>query len=55
MTDKHARPIHGNEATGCKHCDGVMEPIGKLPAIGLKPLIRVFRCRGCNRVSSTET
>jgi hypothetical protein len=28
--------------------------MGKLPAMKLKPLIKVFRCRGCRRISSTE-
>jgi len=28
--------------------------MGKLSAIGIKPLIKVFRCTGCNRISWTE-
>jgi hypothetical protein len=55
MTAKPIRPLHDHEVVGCKHCDGVMEPMGKLPAMGLKPLIRVFRCSVCKRIASTET
>jgi hypothetical protein len=27
-------------------------PVGKLPAIGGKPLVKVFRCFGCKRIAS---
>jgi hypothetical protein len=55
MDPKTARQTRDHEATGCKHCEGALESVGKLPAIGLKPLIKVFRCCGCNRISWNET
>jgi hypothetical protein len=36
----------------CENCHAEMQPVGKLPAIGCKPLIKVFRCFGCNRIAS---
>jgi hypothetical protein len=26
--------------------------LGKLPAVGAKPLIKVFRCNNCNRIQA---
>jgi hypothetical protein len=28
-----------------------MQPMGKLPAVGAKPLIKVFRCYECNHIA----
>ena len=38
------------EIRKCEHCHAVMQPLGKLPAVGAKPLIKVFRCNSCNRI-----
>jgi hypothetical protein len=40
------------EIRECEHCHAVMQPLGKLPAIGGKPLVKVFVCHACNRVES---
>ena len=47
-------PQAHEEAPGCKHCGGVTVALGKLPPVGLKRLIKVFRCTDCNQVSWTE-
>jgi hypothetical protein len=31
-----------------------MGPMGKLPAMGLKRTIKVFRCYSCNHIAWTE-
>jgi hypothetical protein len=36
----------------CAKCQAEMQQLGKLPAIGAKRLIKVFRCYGCNRIES---
>jgi len=36
----------------CEKCHAEMQPTGKLPAIGSKPLIKVFRCFWCNRIEA---
>jgi hypothetical protein len=36
----------------CENCHAEMQRIGKLPAIGSKPLVKVFRCFRCNRIAS---
>jgi hypothetical protein len=28
--------------------------IGKLPRIGLRPLVYVYKCSGCNQITSVE-
>jgi hypothetical protein len=38
------------EIRECENCQAHMRPLGKLPAIGAKPLIKVFRCHKCNRI-----
>jgi hypothetical protein len=43
-----------DEPPSCKHCGGVMALMGKLPAMGLKPFIKVFRREGCRHISWTE-
>ena len=40
------------EIRECENCHAEMQPLGKLRAIGLKPLIKVFRCYPCNRIAS---
>jgi hypothetical protein len=36
----------------CDGCDKPMIYLGKLPQVGRKPAVFVFRCFGCNRVTS---
>jgi hypothetical protein len=40
------------EIRECENCHGEMQPLGKLPAIGAKPLVKVFRCTSCNRIQA---
>jgi hypothetical protein len=40
------------EIRRCDNCQAEMQPLGKLPAIGGKPLIKVFRCDTCNRIEA---
>jgi hypothetical protein len=43
------------EIRECENCHAAMRLLGKLPAIGAKPLIKVFRCHGCNRIEAEAT
>jgi hypothetical protein len=54
VTTSTTEQIHDEEAPACEHCGGVTDLMGKLPAMGIKRLIKVFRCNGCHRISSTE-
>jgi hypothetical protein len=36
----------------CEKCRAEMQPMGKLPPIGGKPLVKVFGCFWCNRIES---
>jgi hypothetical protein len=38
------------EIRECENCHAEMRSLGKLPAIGAKPLIKVFHCHRCNRI-----
>ena len=40
------------EIRECENCHAEMQPLGKLPAVGAKPLIKVFRCNNCNRIQA---
>jgi hypothetical protein len=45
-----AEPVR--EIRECEKCHVDMWPVGELPAIGAKPLIKVFRCLRCNRIEA---
>jgi hypothetical protein len=45
-----SKQIHDTRA--CENCQAQMRPLGKLPAIGAKPSIKVFHCSVCNRIAS---
>ncbi len=45
---------HAEETSACKHCGGTTKLMGTLPAMVLKPPIKVFRCLSCNCISWTE-
>jgi len=36
----------------CDYCGTVVLYVGKLPSSGLKPALRVFRCRECHLIVS---
>jgi hypothetical protein len=40
------------EIRECENCHAEMQTLGKLPAIGAKPLIKVFGCYVCNRIEA---
>jgi hypothetical protein len=38
----------------CEQCGVGTVRIGKLPRIGLRPLVHVYKCGGCNQITSVE-
>jgi hypothetical protein len=38
----------------CEACGVGTVRIGKLPRIGLRPLVYVYKCDACNRITSVE-
>ena len=40
------------EIRECENCHAEMQALGKLPAIGAKPLIKVFGCYRRNRIQT---
>jgi hypothetical protein len=38
----------------CESCGVGTVSIGKLPRIGLRPLVYVYKCDACNRITSVE-
>jgi len=38
----------------CEMCGVGTVRIGKLPQIGLRPLVYVYKCDACNRITSVE-
>ena len=38
----------------CEICGIGTVRIGKLPRIGLRPLVYVYKCGGCNQITSVE-
>ena len=38
----------------CEICGVGTVRIGKLPRIGLRPLVYVYKCDACNRITSVE-
>ena len=38
----------------CETCGVGTVRIGKLPRIGLRPLVYVYKCGGCNQITSVE-
>jgi len=38
----------------CAICDTGTVRIGKLPPIGLRPLVYVYKCDACNQITSVE-
>jgi hypothetical protein len=39
----------------CELCGGATASLGKLPPIGARPLVYVYKCKPCNRISSVES
>ena len=50
-------PVHPSD-TGlpprCEICGVSTAQIGKLPRIGLRPLVYVYKCDACNQITSIE-
>jgi hypothetical protein len=38
----------------CESCGVGTVRIGKLPPIGLRPLVYVYKCNACNQIASVE-
>jgi hypothetical protein len=38
----------------CETCGLATTKLGKLPGIGLRPLIYVYKCESCNQIMSIE-
>lgn len=38
----------------CESCGRVTANVGKLPRIGLRPLIYVYKCNACHQIMSIE-
>jgi hypothetical protein len=38
----------------CEICGAGTAQIGKLPRIGLRPLVYVYKCDACNQITSVE-
>ena len=38
----------------CEICGSGTAQIGKLPRIGLRPLVYVYKCAACNQITSIE-
>jgi len=38
----------------CESCGAGTARIGKLPRIGLRPLVYVYKCAACNQITSIE-
>jgi len=41
-------------APRCKACGRDTARLGKLPRIGLRPLVHVYKCEACNQIVSVE-
>jgi hypothetical protein len=48
------RPKEKNPAPRCETCGRDTARLGKLPRIGLRPLVHVYKCGACNLVMSIE-
>jgi hypothetical protein len=38
----------------CESCGAGTARLGKLPPIGLRPLLYVYKCSSCNQITSVE-
>jgi hypothetical protein len=38
----------------CKRCKAVMQTLGKLPQLGFRPAVQVFKCVACKVIESKE-
>ena len=50
-------PVQPSEAAlppHCESCGAGTARLGKLPPIGLRPLVYVYKCSACNQITSIE-
>ena len=50
-------PVQPSEAglpPRCESCGAGTARLGKLPPIGLRPLVYVYKCDACNQITSIE-
>jgi hypothetical protein len=38
----------------CETCGRDTARLGKLPRVGLRPLVHVYKCKACNQIMSVE-
>jgi hypothetical protein len=41
-----------NHVRRCDKCDAAMKQLGELPALSIRPAIKIFRCYVCDHVVS---
>ena len=49
-----ALPSETGLSPRCEVCGLVTAKLGKLPQIGLRPLVYVYKCNPCNQITSIE-
>ena len=49
-----AHPPETGSPPRCEICGVATAQIGKLPRIGLRPLVYVYKCDACNHITSIE-
>lgn len=52
--DMPVQPSETGLPPRCEICGLGTAQIGKLPRIGLRPLVYVYKCDACNRITSVE-
>jgi hypothetical protein len=49
-----AEPSEAGFPPRCESCGAGTARLGKLPPIGLRPLLYVYKCGACNQITSIE-
>ena len=49
-----AEPSEAGLPPRCESCGAGTARLGKLPPIGLRPLLYVYKCSACNQITSVE-
>ena len=47
-------PSKMSQLPHCEGCGRVTAKVGKLPRIGLRPLVYVYKCSACHKIMSIE-
>jgi hypothetical protein len=54
IVDMPVQPSDTGLSPRCEICGVSTAQIGKLPRIGLRPLVYVYKCDACNQITSIE-